>query len=753
MRRLLVSWLLAPLLAAPAMAQQNPEGLAKPGTARVRDRFEPLPTGEVEITGGLLGTRVEASVKARLLAVNEDDLLDTFERRLAPHQDWAGEHVGKFLHAATLAWASPGDADTKAKLREKIDRVAGRLIKTQEADGYLGGYRPDRRWRSWDVWVHKYALLGLLTYHQYTKSPEALAACRRVGDLLINVFGRGPDKKVISLTGTHTGLATTTIIEPMVLLYRATGDRRYLEFAQYVVASYDAPGGPQILASLEKYRNVRQVANAKSYEMLSNFTGLLELYRARGDKRLLDDVLIAWQDIVDKRLYVTGTASTREHWQDDHVLPNEMRHNVGETCVTVTWEQLNLQLLRLTGEVRFAEQAERTILNHLLGAQKPTGEAWAYYTSLQGRKPYSAGTTCCLSSGPRGLALAPSIAYMKSPDGGLVINLLTNSKATTALRSGRVAVEQRTSYPLEGKVEIAVSPARDGQRFPVRVRVPAWTRGATLSVAGGPAAPAKPGEYAVVDRRWKTGDVLTLEVDPTPRLVEGTHGNADRAVAMYGPLVLAADAVHNPELPTVRQAAFAADKDAFKLVPAPDRSRHGEPVWKTDGRIGGKASPLYLTPFAAAGGDGKSAYSVWLARAGVEPPAFVPITKWWFKREARGEAAAAEVSAATLDPARAGWTQAATGDDTFKGQRGFGWFRATLEARPHRTIRFHGIDDSGSVFLNGVKLHAGARSRQTFEVNLEKAWRKDRPNVLTVLIENTGGRGGIVDEVELVDPY
>src|SRR5205085_4727339 len=141
---------------------------------------------------------------------------------------------------------------------------------------------------------------------------------------------------------------------------------------------------------------------------------------------------IAWEDIVKRRLYITGTGSSHEHWQDEFHLPNGASANLGETCVTVSWIQLNLQLLRLQGEARFADQIERSVYNHLLGAQKPTADAWAYYTPLIGKKPYGSSTNCCLSSGPRGVALLPGFTVCSS-DSGPVINLFTSSTATAPL--------------------------------------------------------------------------------------------------------------------------------------------------------------------------------------------------------------------------------------------------------------------------------------------------------------------------------
>src|SRR5262249_45088058 len=151
------------------------------------------------------------------------------------------------------------------------------LLKTQEPDGYLGTYIPAKRWglypdADWDVWVHKYDLLGLLAYYQYTGNKEALRGAQRVGDLLINTFG--PGKKSIISAGTHVGMASTSVLEPVVLLYRSTAEPKYLDFAKYIVASWEEPNGPHILTALETTHSVRKTANAKAYEMLSNLNGL-----------------------------------------------------------------------------------------------------------------------------------------------------------------------------------------------------------------------------------------------------------------------------------------------------------------------------------------------------------------------------------------------------------------------------------------------------------------------------------------------
>jgi uncharacterized protein len=594
-------------------AQQNPAGFALPKTAVVSDKTTPLLPSEMKFTGGFLGTRYDANAKNRLLVVDENDLLDCFERRNVPHQDWQGEHAGKFLHAASLTWANTRSPALKAKL----DRVVTRLLATQEADGYLGTYAPANRWKSWDVWVHKYDLLGLLTYYQQTQltpdkaddalGKQALEACKRIGDLLIKTFGDAPDQRDINKSGEHVGMAPDSVLEPMVLLYRATKTPRYLDFARYIVRHYDAPGGPRVLSALKETGSVRKVANAKAYEMLSNFNGILELYRVTGEKHLLDTVLIGWKDIVENRLYPTGSASSFEHFQDNGNLPDGQSSNICETCVTVTWEQLNLQLLRLTGEARFAQELERSAYNHLTAAQKPTGEAWSYYTPLRGQKPYGSQTNCCLSSGPRGIALLPTLASTTAGD-AIMIHLYQSGTATIKLANGAVKITQESSFPLAGKIVLTVEPEKKGQVFSLTLRE---TEGLKMPVGWQSRA-----GYASQRKAWKFGEKISLEYMPPVHLLDNPADHS-RIGVRYGTLVLALGGAHNPAIRNLRNAALATDeRDKLEITPAPEKSIAGEPVFQTAGRVGNADVPLFLTPYAFAGQDGKSRFTVWMKRPG-----------------------------------------------------------------------------------------------------------------------------------------
>jgi uncharacterized protein len=570
---------------------------------------------------GWVGSRIEANEANRLVKLDPARLLEGYRKRPG-RQSWDGEHVGKWLHAATLAWVNTGDP----ALRQKLDYVVTELIKCQQPDGYLGTYLEKDRWTEWDVWAHKYNLIGLITYMRYTADLSALPACRRMGDLLCKTFGDQPGQRDIIKAGQHMGMAPGSVLEPMVLLYRFTGDRRYLDFCEYIMRAWEQPNGAKILSTLLAGEGVNKVGNGKAYEMLSCLNGVLELYRTTGDTKLLTACLNAWGDIVRNRLYITGAASYGELFRDDFDLPNVA--NVGETCVTVTWEQFNAQLLRLTGEARFAEQLEHVVLNQLLGAQKCDGSAWGYYVQMEGRKPYSSTLDghCCLSSGPRGVALIPTFAMTTDAD-GVVVNLFDAGTANLTLRDGTaVGLIIETRYPSEERVLITVNP---GQKkvFSVMVRVPQWCTKSTKGVL----VPSKRGinyvadGYWAVRREWEKGDTIECKFKLEPRVVVGDHKNQGKVAVLYGPLVLAADEAllceTNCSLGALAAAGTSVNALDVKPEPAPRelRSWPGAEVFEikaiarrsTGDLKAGAPLRARLVPFADAGQTG-STYKVWL---------------------------------------------------------------------------------------------------------------------------------------------
>jgi DUF1680 family protein len=540
---------------------------------RVADRFTPAPFEKQRIEG-MLGERMRVNLEGRLLHVDEPRLLRGFEQPPG-EQDWIGEHVGKYLDAAVNTWRYTHDA----RLKEQMDRMARRLIQSQRADGYLGTYIDARRWTSWDVWVHKYDLIGLLAYHGATGDASALAAARRVGDLLAATFGTGAGQRDIIKSSTHVGMAATSVLEPMVNLYRATGEPRYLDFCRYIVAAWEQPNGPKLLSSLRLTGSVFKTANAKAYEMMSDLVGAVELYKVTGDESLLAPVLAAWHDIRDKRLYITGTTSAKEHFTDDETLPGEEKDNVGEGCATVTWLQLTWRLLRLTGAPEYAEEAERTVYNQLLGAQDPHNGNICYFTPLNGTKKPGPGVNCCVSSEPRGISLIPQLAW-GSVETGPVVEFYTPGSVETPFAT----VVSATQFPKDGAVRLTVrDPKRT--RFALALRVPRWTRSFTATI-GKQKLIGKPGEYLTIDRAWKNGDTVDVAIDMTVRVIPGGKSYPDAVAIQRGPQVLAAET-------SLNSSTIAVQKDVTTVTAIAPPAGWSSAQAYTAGRV-------ILVPFADA---------------------------------------------------------------------------------------------------------------------------------------------------------
>ncbi|MCS7263758.1 MAG: glycoside hydrolase family 127 protein [Armatimonadetes bacterium] len=542
--------------------------------------------------GGLLGYRFQVNERNRLLPMDEKALLSGFRNRPGV-QAWIGEHVGKWLHAAVLTWQNTGNQELKGK----IERIVRELIATQEPDGYLGTYDFPTRWtmekeRGWDVWVHKYVLIGLLSYVKGTRDTgqgtsnddelkrKALDASCKAADLILRTFGTGEGQLDLMERSTHVGMASSSILQPMVWLYRLTGDKRYLDFCRYIVWAWEhSPRGPRLLSSLLSHGDVHRTANAKAYEMMSCLVGALELYRTLRDegkeeegKALLLASKRAWDDIAENHLYITGGTSLGEFFQPDHHLPNDGA--VSETCATVTLLQFTLELFRLTGEAKYMDIAERTVFNHLLAAQHPKGDSWCYFTPLEGQKGYGRGINCCTSSGPRGIALLPTFLYTIDRDGGIRINLFAASQLN--LKELGIGIEQQTDYPYDGTVILKLRLDKP-KEFAIRIRVPNWCETAEVKVND--EKPMKVGKgYFELKRSWLNGDTVEIDLPIKLTVVNGTHTNEGKLALTYGSLVLAFDQRFLPaEVQSLKDISIPSDGQIpLKVV----QVKNGEAIWE-----------------------------------------------------------------------------------------------------------------------------------------------------------------------------
>ena len=207
----------------------------------------------------------------------------------------------------------------------------------------------------------------------------------------------------------------------------------------------------------------------------------------------------------------------------------------------------------------------QVVLNQLFGAQRCDGSAWGYYVQMQGKKPYSSTLDghCCLSSGPRGVALIPTFALSTDAD-GVVVNLYDAGTAQLKLRDGTpVTLTTETQYPGDEQIRIAVEPA-ETKSFALKLRIPAWCQQPRSKSTAGKCT-------AHAERRWlrrhparngRTATRSSCGSKLEPRVIVGDHKNQGKVAVLYGPLVLAAD-----------EALLGNAQSKAKTVP---RSRPGD---------------------------------------------------------------------------------------------------------------------------------------------------------------------------------
>jgi len=556
--------------------------------------------------GGYLNERLNANLTQRLLKIDETGILECYYNRPGK-QSWIGEYTGKYLHAASRVWRSTKNAG----LKTQMDRIVDILIKCQNEDGYLGTYVPVNYWTEWDVWAHKYNILGLLSYYSVTGYKPALETSVRMADLLCRTFGEKEGQLNIINSSGHIGMASTSVLEPMTELYLYTGDIKYLDFCKYILKAYEYTDGPKIISTLTAIGKVDKTANAKAYEMMSNFTGIVRLYQVTGDVQLLKAAEAGWNDVAKYKLYITGTASRRELFREDFDLPAGNDVNMGEGCVTTTWIQFSQALYNLTGEAKYLDEIEKAVYNHLLAAENPQTGCVSYYTALQGKKPYRCNIHghCCLASVPRGIAAIPELAYTKNANNGFNINLYTSGKITDKIftKDGKevaIVCSIQSKFPEEGTATITLNPETKAE-FRLALRVPAWCKNYTANVDG-KSYDGIPGKYLNIDKTWNMNSIIKVSFDLNNQILDGGKSYPGYIALKVGTQVLAVDQSLNPKIIDLDKLSL----DSPKLSPASKallpESWIGTQIFEAKAFYEGKPVDLILVPYADAsqtGGD------------------------------------------------------------------------------------------------------------------------------------------------------
>ena len=567
----------------------------------VADALTTIPLGDVRL-GGTLGRKLDLCIRNRIFAQDPEKLLEPFRHR-EERSCWQTEFWGKWLLSAAAACQYTGDQQWRARLGQSVREI----LDTESTDGYIGNYASGSHLKGWDVWGRKYTLLGLEAWYDLANDPAALQGARRLAEHLMREVGPG-GADIVTL-GLYRGMASSSVLEPMVRLYRRTGDERKMRFAEYIVQRWSSSKGPQLIEKAGVPVGQRFPApknwwswenGQKAYEMMSCYAGLLELYRATGWAPALNAATRTFENIRDTEINVAGSGSAAECWFGGKAHQAEARPRFMETCVGVTWMQLCANLQRLTGEAGFGDEIERTAYNALSGAMTPDGSSFAQYSWLEGTRKLGErkcglALNCCVANGPRGMMLLPEVAVMMSADGP-VVNLYSEG----VWKLPQCRLEVKTDYPASGEVNIRVEPAGVAA-FTLRLRVPQWSEHTTVSVNGARPAALRPGSWAAIERIWKSGDQVRLSLDLRAGVVTTEAGGKSYAAVVRGPVALARDARLGGSI----DEAVALGAGEVKPVAAPQGI---EMAFAAD------AGKLALCDFASAGNtwDARSRYRIWM---------------------------------------------------------------------------------------------------------------------------------------------
>ncbi len=531
---------------------------------RVPDVWTPLPAGSFQISGELGRTMAQVcwsrvrSPFARTVVLEEAE--EAFRRRvddrLRPGQGlWQGEFWGKWILGAIGVQRHTQDPELQATVVQSVASI----LRTRRPDGYIGTYSTSSFVRAagpeannWNVWCRKYTLWALVEAAQWIPSHEALDGARGLMDHLMSEVG--PFAVPIRETGKFYGLPSTSILTPVVELYRCTGDARYLEYARYIVEQWGAAPGepPDILRQGLAGKPVDEWFPeperwAKAYEFISCVEGLVEMYRLLGTSEYLRAAVNIHRLLRENERTVFGGIG-----KNDKLLKAARRLETEcEVCDAVYWNRLSHQLLRLTGDSVYADEFERTMYNVLPAAMNADGQ-WGVRRLLLSGAHWPAPPHCslrhhhcCVDNVPRGWVQVLETAILRSREGGLAVILyLPGTAVVGRSASGPMRLVIETQYPYDALVSMRFE-LPEPTRIPLALRIPAWSRDTRVRINGEEVAPSVSNGFARITRRWSNGDQIELQLDLTARL-EPFPGelppNTNQFVAVVrGPLVLARD--------------------------------------------------------------------------------------------------------------------------------------------------------------------------------------------------------------------
>ena len=460
------------------------------------------------------------------------------------------------------------------ELEKYVDGVIEKIAAAQWEDGYLYTFyslpqrQPEKRWT--DVRVkHELYCAGhffeaAVAYYQATGKRKVLDVAVRLADYIDSVFGPGKKHDVPGHEEIEIGL---------VKLYGITGEKRYLALSKFFLDQRGRADRRKIYGEYcQDHKPVVEQDAAVGHAVRAAYlySGMADVAALTGDADYIEALGRIWQDVVSKKMYITGGIGARgggESFGEDYELPNATAYC--ETCAAIANAMWNHRMSLLHGDAKYIDVLERVIYNGFLSGISLSGNKFFYPNPLASDGKYQRspwfGCACCPTNIVRFMPSLPGYAYAQQAD-NVYVNLFIAGSAEVKVGRNTVRLRQQTRYPWDGDVKIMVEPERTGQ-FAVCVRIPGWAQNrpvpsnlynypdtnqqeVTLKVNGNPVALNIAKGYARIHRTWKKGDAIELNLPMPIRRVtahEKIEDNRGRTAVERGPVVYCFEGADNPK--------------------------------------------------------------------------------------------------------------------------------------------------------------------------------------------------------------
>jgi hypothetical protein len=562
--------------------------------------------------------------------------------------------VYKSIEAAAYVLATRRDP----RLEKYLDDLVAKIAKAQEPDGYLYTARtidpknPPRmsgpeRWTnlkdSHELYNLGHLYEAAVAYHQATGKKNLLKVALKSADFIHKTFG--PGKSQLKWVPGHEEIEIG-----LIRLFRATGKIKYLNLAKFFIDQRGNAAGHSLYGEYaQDHKPVVEQSEAVGHAVRAAYlySGVTDVAALTGDRRYMAAMDKIWDDIVLRKLYLSGGIGAAGAWEGfgpAYELPNESGY--AETCATIAYALWNYRMFLYYGDAKYIDLFERAAYNAFLSGAGLSGDKFFYPNPLAsfGRQERSAWFTCacCPPNVARFIAEMPGFAYAVSGD-NVYVNLYVQGTADLEIGGGKITFEETTEYPWKGDVKIRVAPEKAGS-FTLRVRIPEWAQGKPLpgdlyryldpaaekvvvKVNGESIAPNLDRGYVPIERVWNKDDTVEISLPMPVRRVkanENIKADVGRVAVERGPLVYCAEWPDNgglvSNLVLDDTSPLTAEMRGDLLNGVTVISGEATAFKYKGGRVVVEKRKLTLIPYYAWAHRGKGEMAVWLAsRPEVQP--------------------------------------------------------------------------------------------------------------------------------------